>query len=100
MKTSISLLIASAFAAGSVCASADPLYDLVKQHELSTIVSTGNPNAPARGEAIAESAASAQQPIADAKILQQDLDRIISSGNPNASARGVAIARSAESAHG
>ena len=91
----VSAFIAGAFAVGAAGASADALWDQHKQAELSTMLGLGNPNAPARGEAIAKSGTgSVVTAAADASAHQQALDLIIGAGNPNAPARGIAIAMS------
>ena len=91
----VSAFVAGAFAMAAAGASADALWDQQKQAELTTMLGLGNPNAPARGEAIARSGAgSVVTAVADASAHQQALDLIIGAGNPNASARGVAIAMS------
>jgi hypothetical protein len=74
--------------------------DLQKQAELATMISIGNPNAAARGEAIAQSARSERPSAhrADADAHKAALELTIAAGNPNAPARGQAIAMSAASA--
>jgi len=91
----VSALIAGAFAVGATVAAADALPDQQKQAELTTMMGLGNPNAPARGDAIARSgAARVTPPRSDASAHEQALDLMISAGNPNAPTRGVAIGMS------
>jgi hypothetical protein len=88
----LSLSIAGALALGSAYAFAN---DAQKQAELANSISIGNPNAPARGEAIAKSAQMPGATLSGVQSHEEALDRAIAVGNPNAPARGEAIAASA-----
>lgn len=96
MSKLISALIAGTLALAATYAAAMDMATEQKDAQLSKMVSVGNANAPARGEAIVKSGAASDQPMAltGATAHAQALDKIIASGNANAPARGQAIAKS------
>jgi hypothetical protein len=68
-----------------------------KQRELSQTEKSGNPNAPAKGEAISKSAeATKNQPKLSDEAKKKALAQTEKSGNPNAAAKAEAISKSAE----
>jgi hypothetical protein len=95
-------LVGGALALGSTLAIADDMATSQKDAQLSKMISVGNANAPARGEAIAKSGAARDQSmvLTGATAHEQALDKIIASGNANATARGTAIAQSGQTPQG
>ena len=94
MSKFISALVAGSLALAATYAMATTVEQ--KDVQLSKMESVGNANAPARGQAIVKSGATADQPmlVAGTTAHERALDKIIASGNANASARGEAIAKS------
>jgi len=99
MEVRLMSKLISALVAGSVALATTYAVAMTaeqKDAQLSKMESVGNANAPARGEAIVKSGATADQPmqVSGTTAHEQSLDKIIASGNANAPARGQAIAKS------
>jgi hypothetical protein len=95
MSKLISALVAGSLALAATYAVAVTT-ERQKDAQLSKMESVGNANAPARGQAIVKSGATADQPmlVEGTTAHERALDKTIASGNADAPARGEAIAKS------